>query len=147
MTPQDDPWYGHRMTDDEIAAFLNEQATGVLSLARGGRAYGIPMSFAYDEVGNRLLMDMGFGTDSKKRRFLEETDEATIATYDWVGPQNWASAIAIGPIRRVSEADIDTETESWYQEVASDIDVAGTVDELTWFELRIDELTGVAVYE
>lgn len=147
MTRADDPWYGHRMTDDEITGFLNEQATGVLSLASDARAYGIPMSFAYDEAGDRLLMDMGFAESSKKREFLESTDEATLATYDWVSPTNWASVVAIGSIARVSEADIDDETASWYQEVATDIDVAAGVEELAWYELRIDELTGVAVYD
>lgn len=147
MTQRDDPWYGHRMTDEEVERFLNEQAIGVLSLASDGRAYGLPMSFAYDADGDRLLMDMGFAVPSKKRRFLEETDEATMATYDWESHTNWASAILTGTIHRVSEADIDEETASWYQSVARDIDVAGTVDDLAWFELRINELTGIAVYD
>lgn len=146
MAPDADLWYGHTMTDDEVAAFLNEQAHGVLSLAQDGRAYGIPMSFAYDESNDRLLMDMGFAAESKKRGFLDGTDEATLTTYDWVGPTNWASAVAVGSIHRIPEGDLDATTASWYQEVASDIDVAGSVEELRWYELRIAELTGVAVY-
>lgn len=147
MTLPTDPWYGHRMTDDEIAAFLDEQATGVLSLASDGHAYGIPMSFAYDEAGERLLMDMGFAESSKKRRFLDSTDEATLTTYDWVTPANWTSVIATGPINRITEGDVDEELASWYQDLASDIDVAGPVEELAWFELRITEVTGVAIHD
>lgn len=147
MTLPDDPWYGHRMSDDEVARFLDEQDVGVLSLALEGRAYGIPMSFAYDRPNERLVMDMGFGGESKKREFLEGTVEATLATYEWTSPTNWASAVATGAVRPLSEEDVDDETASWYQELASDIDVAGPVDELVWYELRIDELTGVGVYE
>ena len=146
--PRDvDPWYGHLMSDAEAAAFLNTQATGVLSLAQDGRAYGIPMSFAYDEANTRVVMDMGFAQASKKRAFLEKTDEATLTTYDWESPTNWASAIVTGSIRRIPEEDVDGSTVSWYQSIASDIDVVGSVAEVTWVELSVDELTGVAVYE
>lgn len=135
------------MSDDEVAAFLDEQANGVLSLATEDRGYGIPMSFAFDEPNDRLLMDMGFGEGSKKREFLASTIEATLTTYDWVGTNNWASVVVTGTIHEVPEEDIDEATASWYQELATDIDVAGPVEDLQWYELKIEDVSGVAVYE
>lgn len=147
MTLPADPWYGHRMADDDTERFLNEQATGVLSLADEGQAYGVPMSFAYDAANGRLLMDMGFGDASKKRAFIEETDSACLTTYEWNDPTDWTSVIVTGSLSRLSADEVDDSTASWYQQIATDIDIAGGVAELIWYELTIEDLTGVAVYE
>lgn len=147
MTLPDDPWYGHPMTTDEVVTFLADQTTGVLSLTDDANAYGIPMSFAYHETEDRFLMDMGFAEDSKKQGYIETTNRACLTTFDWISPTNWASVVAIGPIRSLEDGDVPDEIASWYQDVATDIDVAGTVANLEWFELVVDELTGVAVYD
>ena len=86
VTRLTEPWYGKPMAEREITNFLNEQATGVLSLSNEGRAYGIPMSFAYDEDGERATVDFGFAEGSKKREFFETTDEVCLTVYEWEGP-------------------------------------------------------------
>jgi nitroimidazol reductase NimA-like FMN-containing flavoprotein (pyridoxamine 5'-phosphate oxidase superfamily) len=61
-----EPWYGKTMGQHDIEEFLNDQATGVLSLSNDGRAYGIPVSFAFDQENGRVIMDLGFAEESKK---------------------------------------------------------------------------------
>lgn len=101
----------------EITEFLTEQATGVLALSEDRRAYGIPMPFAYDEESERAIMDLGFTEESKKRAFLETTDE-------------------------VSEG-----AQGWYYDVATDIDVSSGDVELEWYVLDVDDVSGVALCE
>ncbi|MDG5760210.1 pyridoxamine 5'-phosphate oxidase family protein [Natronococcus sp. A-GB1] len=142
-----DTWYGHTMAADEIAEFLNEQATGVLCLSKDRRAYGIPMSFAYDADEERAIMDLGFADDSKKREFLETTDEVCLTVYEWDGPHDWTSVVLSGSFEPLSESDVDDDLEAWYYRVAKDIDVsAGDVD-LEWYELQAADLSGVALHE
>ncbi len=141
------PWYGITMTPHEIEEFLNEQATGVLSLSKERRAYGIPMSFAYDPERERAVMDFGFAEESKKREFLRSTDEACLTVYEWNGPHDWKSVVMNGSLEPIDEADVDEQLEGWYQRVAKDIDVPGANVELQWYELHADELTGVALFD
>lgn len=143
----DNPWYGYVMADDEVEDFLNSQAIGVLCLSQDERAYGIPMSFLYDEVNERLVMDFVFGDDSKKRSFLETTREACLTTFTWNNPQNWRSVVVTGPMNPIDPDDLDIETVSWYHSVARDIDVPGPAAELQWFALAIERMSGVAMTE
>ncbi|WP_290819290.1 pyridoxamine 5'-phosphate oxidase family protein [Halovivax sp.] len=147
VTQMTEPWYGKTMAEREITNFLNEQATGVLSLSNEGRAYGIPMSFAYDEDDERAIMDLGFAEGSKKREFIETTDEVCLTVYEWEGPHEWTSVVVSGPFRRLSEDDVDEELEGWYYRVATDIDVPAGDVELEWYALDVAEVSGVALYE
>ncbi|WP_250137755.1 pyridoxamine 5'-phosphate oxidase family protein [Halorientalis salina] len=142
-----EPWYGKTMGQHEIEEFLNEQATGVLSLSNDGRAYGIPVSFAFDDADGRAIMDLGFADDSKKRRFIETTEEVCLTVYDWESPTNWRSVIVTGVLTRVDDTDVADETRGWYYEVAKDIEIPEGDVELEWYELRADEISGVALYE
>ncbi|SIR75896.1 pyridoxamine 5'-phosphate oxidase family protein [Natronorubrum thiooxidans] len=142
-----DSWYGQTMADEEITAFLNNQATGVLSLSNGRHAYGIPVAFAYDPDEQRAIMDLGFAEDSKKREFIEATDEVCLTVYAWHDPHDWTSVIASGPFERIDESELDDEIEAWYYRVAKDIDVSNSDIDLEWYELRADELSGVALSE
>lgn len=141
------PWYGMTMGESEVSNFLNEQATGVLCLSKDERAYGIPMSFAYDDDEERAIMDLGFAEESKKREFIEATDEVCLTVYDWNDPHDWTSVVATGSFDRLEESEIDDEIEAWYYRVAKDIDVpTGSVD-LEWYELQFEDVSGVALYE
>ena len=142
-----DPWYGKTMGQSEIANFLTEQATGVLALSNDRRAYGIPMSFAWDEESDRAIMDFGFAEKSKKREFVETTDEFCLTVYEWSGPTEWRSVVITGSLTRVPDEDVDEDVKAWYYDVAKDIDVSGSVVELEWYELQADEISGVALYE
>jgi nitroimidazol reductase NimA-like FMN-containing flavoprotein (pyridoxamine 5'-phosphate oxidase superfamily) len=135
------------MGQHEVEEFLNDQATGVLSLSNDGRAYGIPVSFAFDEEAGRVIMDLGFAAESKKRRFLETTREVCLTVYDWRSPTEWRSVIVTGPLTQLDETDVDDEIQGWYYEVAKDIEIPRGDIELEWYELRADDISGVALYD
>lgn len=142
-----DPWYGKTMGQREMTDFLTEQATGVLALSKERRAYGIPMSFAWDEETEHAIMDFGFGDESKKREFIETTDEVCLTVYEWNSPTDWRSVVVTGPLQRLDDHEVDDDVAAWYYEVAKDIDVSSGTVELEWYELQADEITGVALYE
>jgi nitroimidazol reductase NimA-like FMN-containing flavoprotein (pyridoxamine 5'-phosphate oxidase superfamily) len=143
----ENPWYGKRMGEHEIREFMNEQATGVLSLSNDGRAYGVPVSFAFDEGAGRVIMDLGFAEDSKKRTFLEETEEVCLTVYNWHSPTEWRSVIVTGPLTKLDETDVSDEIQGWYSEVAKDIEISSGNIELEWYELGADDVSGVALYD
>jgi len=102
---------GDPMDQDEIDAFLTEQGIGVLSLADGGDAYGLPMSFGYD--GDRLYFILvQFGEESTKLDFTETTETASFTTYDFADEHDWRSVLVSGTIEPVPEADLDSVTET-----------------------------------
>ena len=137
-----DHWYGKSMPDDDAVDFLNERGTGVLCLASDRRAYGIPVAFAYDAENDRALFDLGFAPESKKRSFLESTDDVCLTVYEHSSPHEWRSVVVTGPLEALAEGDVDDELESWFHTVAGDIDVEEPDLELQWYELRVEELTG-----
>ena len=130
------------MPDDDAVEFLNERGTGVLCLAAEHRAYGIPVAFAYDSGSDRVLFDLGFAPESKKRSFIETTDDVCLTAYEHSSPHEWRSVVVTGPLEELAEDDVDEELESWFYTVAGDIDVEETDLELQWYELRVEELTG-----
>lgn len=142
-----DPWYGKSMGQHEITTFLTEQATGVLALSRERRAYGIPMSFAWDEESEHAIMDFGFAEGSKKREFIETTDEACLTVYEWTSPTEWRSVVVTGPLQQLDEDEVDDEVVAWYYDVAKDIDVPSGNVELEWYGLQAEVVSGVALYE
>lgn len=137
-----EPWYGKRMDDEEIEQFLTDQATGVLCLANDRTAYGIPVAFAYEAEGERAVLDLGFAPESKKREFIETTDEVCLTTYEWSQPHDWRSVVMSGPLEELEDDEVDDETEAWFHAVAKDIEVEERSLELRWYELRVTELSG-----
>lgn len=90
----------------EIAEFLAECHTGVLSLADGDDAYSFPVSFDYDDGDSAAYFRFGYGPDSQKRRFVERVDTASFVAYDRVDGQ-WHSVVMEGQVDRVSESSVD----------------------------------------
>lgn len=142
-----DPWYGKTMAPTEITDFLTEQATGVLCLSKDDRAYGIPMSFAYDAEEDRAIMDLGFAGESKKREFLETTAAVCLTVYEWHDPHTWTSVVVTGSLEALSEDEVDNDLEAWYYRVAKDIEVPNADIDLEWYELQVDERSGAALLE
>ena len=94
---------GRQMAAAEIEEFLRSAGHGLLSLARDDVAYGIPMSYAYERETQTFVMEFLFQTESKKRRFIVGTEEASLCVYDWEGRDDWQSVIAGGPLERVED--------------------------------------------
>lgn len=137
-----DPWYGNTMAADEIEDFLNEQGTGVLSLTNEGRAYGVPVAFAYDADDERAVLDLGFAPESKKRAFIDATEEVCLTVYDHDAPDDWTSVVLTGELAELEADAVDEETEAWFYEVAGDIEVDDSDLELQWYELAAGEVSG-----
>ncbi|WP_232701634.1 pyridoxamine 5'-phosphate oxidase family protein [Halobacterium wangiae] len=95
---------GVPMTEHEREAFLRERGQGVLSLARDGDAYGVPVSFGYDD-GTLYFVLLQFGEDSEKLDFAEATGTATFSTFEFEDEHHWQSLVARGPLELVPEAD------------------------------------------
>lgn len=141
-----DTQYGTAMTDEEVDAFLHEQGTGVLSLTQEGAAYGIPVSFGYDPMGDRCLLDLGFGPQSKKETFLDATETGCLTAYELTSPTDWRSVILTGTVRRLDDR-LDGDTEERYYENASDVSISvfdhtpAEID-LSWYSLEIQTRSG-----
>lgn len=132
------------MDATEIAAFLDERDTGVLSLADGDDAYAIPVSFAADD--GDLYFRLGYAPGSQKRRFVDATDHATFVTYEPTA-EGWKSVVAGGRLETLSADSLDTVV----QESVRDLDVPyyqvqdRPVDELDQriVRLDVDRLSGI----
>ncbi len=138
--------YGVEMTADEIAALLYDHGTGVLSLSREGRSYGIPISYGYDGDRNRCVLDLGFGPESRKETFLGTTERGCLTVYEWHSPTDWQSAVVTGELNELGE-ELTHDAEELYYEYASDVEISvfGLPPEevaLEWYALDIEEASG-----
>ncbi|WIV68506.1 pyridoxamine 5'-phosphate oxidase family protein [Natrialbaceae archaeon AArc-T1-2] len=138
--------FGTGMTDAEIESFLRERGIGVLSLSRDGRAYAVPVSFAYDEEYHRCLLDLGFGPESKKRTFIETTEIACLTAYEWHSPSEWQSVVLTGLLRPLEEP-LDRSYETLFYEHAKEIeitvfDLPPEEIDLEWYEFVVREQSG-----
>lgn len=93
---------GVSMTATERDDFLREQGQGILSLADGGDAYGLPVSFGYDGEDLYFFL-LQFGEDSEKLDYADATETATFSTFEFDDEHNWRSVLARGPIERVDD--------------------------------------------
>jgi hypothetical protein len=141
--------YAHRMGFDmdeaAVDAFLRERGHGVLSLADGSEAYGIPISFGYD--GERLFFVFQRPTEeSRKEQFAGTTETATLTAYDVGGKHDWRSVVVSGPIRRIDEGEwpalLDAiEGNAWYPSLFSQ---AEPMQDFLGYELLAESATGLA---
>lgn len=134
---------GIEMSEQEIGEFLHAQGHGVLSLARGGDSYAIPVSFGYD--GEDIYLSLiEFGDESRKLDFVEETDQACLVTYRVETRHVWKSAIALGRLEEVP-ADEYERAEEVLKDNAWFPSIFPPTQPITGFHrmiLHIDEATG-----
>jgi nitroimidazol reductase NimA-like FMN-containing flavoprotein (pyridoxamine 5'-phosphate oxidase superfamily) len=96
------------MDDSEVAQLLHAQDTGVLSLAKDGDAYGIPVSFNYRQKNRRVYFRLGFAPGSQKREFLDATDHASFEVHDRTDA-GWKSVVASGSLVEATSDEIGTQ--------------------------------------
>jgi nitroimidazol reductase NimA-like FMN-containing flavoprotein (pyridoxamine 5'-phosphate oxidase superfamily) len=135
---------GLQMDRDEVDAFLADQGYGVLSLADGNAAYGVPVSFGYDGESRLFLYLIQFGDSSRKLDFADHTETACLVTFDVESRFRWRSAIVSGAIHPLAEDEVDYMEEvmndnAWFPSLFPPEDPMTAVRRL---ELRIDEVTG-----
>lgn len=134
---------GARMTDEEVDDFLTEQGVGLLSLADGGDAYAIPISFGYDD-GRAVFSYWHFGTETTKEEYTEATNTACLAVYDVDSPVKWRSVLAFGeleeiPTQRWDELGELIDDNAWSPDV-SPIGNRGLT--ITGYEMVFEEVSG-----
>jgi nitroimidazol reductase NimA-like FMN-containing flavoprotein (pyridoxamine 5'-phosphate oxidase superfamily) len=136
------------MSERETRSFLESNDHGVLSLGVENRGYGFPISYTYDEANARILLGFVSPPESKKREFAAEADKATFTVYTHEDVDSWKSAIVEGPIRPVDGDDTSHRVPdivfSREREDADGDDGVVNLDkfERTWYELRIDAISG-----
>jgi uncharacterized protein len=135
---------GIEMDDQGIDTFLREQGVGILSLTDGREAYGVPISFGYDDKDSCYFVFLRAGEQSKKEQFAEKTERASLTVSDVTSKHVWTSVIASGPLRTVgdnewSELETAIEDNAWYPSLFSE---AEPMRDFQGWELQIDEVTG-----
>jgi hypothetical protein len=139
---------GSEMGREETRSFLGEHGHGILSLAKEGTSYGLPLSYGYDEGEHRCIFQLLSVDDSRKEQFLEATERATLTVYDYGGEDGaWQSAIATGPIVRLTDEEVSNRAAAIFFRRAAD--TAATVRESSaagpdreWYALDVDTLSG-----
>lgn len=135
--------YTAGMEREEAEECLRESETGVLSLAEGGEAYGIPLAHHY-EGGDSVVFRLGVDDTSEKVAFIESTDRASYVVYGYDSPERSWSVIVRGPIHPISSGgerfDV-AEINRQYPDIRIfDEDVAEL--EIRLYELRVESITG-----
>ncbi len=135
--------YTSGMDADEVDTYLAENRVGVLSLASGGEAYGLPMAYHYD--GDEVLFRFGEHEGSKKLAFIEGTDTASFVVYGADPPdQSWSILIS-GVIEPLPADAADGLNEAARNRLFNPIRVFDeSIDELETgiYRLSIDQITG-----
>ena len=95
-----------------IEAFLKKNKIGVLSLADGAAAYGIPLAYFYD-AGTIFLT---ISRKGKKMAFIDKNKKVSFAVFaipedfGTPGKTNWTSVICDGMLENITDPDEITKT-------------------------------------
>lgn len=138
------------MDEYEIDEFLDRQRVGVLAFARNGEAYSVPVAFGYDEGRDRCVFQFIVDETSTKQEYLERTTTASLTVYDWQEGESWQSVVLRGALQPVPTDEIASAASVFSisgEPAALDVfDKPVDEHEPVWYELRIEEKTGRAVY-
>ncbi|NHN59591.1 MULTISPECIES: pyridoxamine 5'-phosphate oxidase family protein [Halorussus] len=130
--------YTFGMTDAELDDRLRAGEAGVLSLADGGDAYGVPVGYHFD--GESLLVRLGDSEGSTKMEYLDATETATLVVYEKESDEESWSVVVRGTPRELPpkpDAEVNEEFEPFrlFDEDIEDVEAA-------IYELEMDEVTG-----
>lgn len=133
--------YTMGMSDDEVENRLLDESIAVLSLAKNGESYAIPVAFHYED--GRIYVRLGVFRDSEKIQMLEATRTACFLVYDADPLESSWSIIAQGPIERVdTDAEFDDERlNSWFVPLRIFGESIEEIDP-TVFVIDVESMTG-----
>lgn len=138
--------YGEIMDEDEIAEFLENQGIGTLSMGNESGGYGIPMSFGYDRMNDRCILQLAFAEDSLKAEYIEAGNPVTLSTHDWQDMYDWRSVVMHGELRELppGEDSLAGGIFAAFSKIASPEVFQRPLPDLdfTWYELRIERVHG-----
>lgn len=127
-------WTGTPMDERDIDKLLHDQGYGVLSLARDGEAYGLPVSIGFDGDETLYFVMLETNPPQQKIEFAEATETASLNVSDISGRFEWQSIILQGSLRSLERDSDEWET------------MLDTLDDNAWFDsvyTRSKELQGV----
>lgn len=136
------------MSNQEMESYLSSNDTGVLSLGAENRGYGFPISFMYDTENERIVFGFVIPPESKKQKFVTETEEATFTVYSYEDVDSWKSVIATGPVRALEDMDGSFQVpDLFFRQASNDGTEEGQMIDLdqfdrTWYALQIETLSG-----
>ncbi|MFC7204602.1 pyridoxamine 5'-phosphate oxidase family protein [Haloferax namakaokahaiae] len=145
MVPDFAELSGTEMDDEDIARLLRDEGVGVLSLADEGVAYGIPLSFGYDEAnGSLYFVFLRPGETSKKVSFAEQTERACFTVWTAASRHEWRSVVLDGTLHPIEDHDWDRVQETlgdnaWYPSLFSEVE---PMQDILGWEFRIEEQSG-----
>jgi hypothetical protein len=128
MTTSDiDALVGNRMDEAEADELLHAAGVGVLSLARDGEAYGVPVSFGYDGDDRLYFVFVGHSDEGRKTEYAERADVVSFLAYDVVADDDWRSVIVEGSLDRITIDDWEAAREAlgengWRPQLLADVD-------------------------
>jgi nitroimidazol reductase NimA-like FMN-containing flavoprotein (pyridoxamine 5'-phosphate oxidase superfamily) len=125
------------MSEDEVGEYLSRAETGVLSLAKGDEAYGVPVHVFFD--GEDVFVRLGEHDDSEKFEFLDATASASLVVYDATDEESW-SVLLRGELVREGEASVESLNERFgpmrvFGETVQDLDAV-------LYRLDVERVTG-----
>jgi hypothetical protein len=131
--------YTFGMTEDEMEERLKENRNGVLSLADGGAAYGVPISYHYED--GKLYVRLADHEGSKKMEYVETTTEASFLLYEYREDGSSWSIVALGSLEKVGEQYDATALNEKFPELRVFDESIGDISPEI-FEFSITEVTG-----
>ncbi|MBX0297840.1 pyridoxamine 5'-phosphate oxidase family protein [Haloarcula nitratireducens] len=102
------------LSDEEIDSFLGRHETGVISLAREGQPYAVPISYGYDS-DHRFYLRLISNPESEKREFLKSSPHARLVVYEEDDPI-YTSVVATGTLSEISRDELTVEHMEQYGE-------------------------------
>lgn len=103
------------MSPAEVDAFLGHRETGVISFAREGEPYAIPVSYGYDDSDRQFYLRLVSTPESTKRAFLDSSPRARFVVYDEVdGGSAYLSVVANGVLEAVDPDGLSVEQVAQY---------------------------------
>jgi nitroimidazol reductase NimA-like FMN-containing flavoprotein (pyridoxamine 5'-phosphate oxidase superfamily) len=103
------------LSEGEIDSFLGRHETGVISLAKEGQSYAIPVSYGYDSNHRRFYLRLVSNPESEKREFLESLPDCRFVVYEEDEPV-YTSVVATGTLREISRDELTVEDVEQYGE-------------------------------
>ena len=104
------------MSSSEIDTFLGQAETGVISFAREGEPYAIPVSYGYDTDNRTFYLRLVSTPESGKREFLSDTPQTTLVVYEGVEDTTYRSVVATGRLQTVDPDDLSPDQIAQYGE-------------------------------
>lgn len=95
-----------QLTDDEIAAVLEDNGVGVLALDGGVYPYQVPICFGYVPAEDLFVVQLTDSKESRKQLFLDLNEHVSVTVYEETDRNTrWRSVVVHGTMQEISYQD------------------------------------------